>query len=155
MIDIDRVLVPTDFSECSWKAMKYGCEFSERFEAELHLLHVVEDTVPLLAEPELATVPLVEVAVEQERCAREKLAVRPDADWSATHRVVRAVRRGNAFLEIARYAQEQDVSVIILGTHGRTGLEHLLLGSVAEKVVRKAPCPVLIVRDPEHDFIHP
>ena len=65
------------------------------------------------------------------------------------------VREGSPFYEIIRYAKEQDVDLIIMGTHGRGGLVHVLLGSVAEKVVRKSPCPVLTVRHPEHEFVHP
>jgi nucleotide-binding universal stress UspA family protein len=65
------------------------------------------------------------------------------------------VRQGPPFLEIVRYAQEANIDLIVLGTHGRGGLAHMLLGSVAEKVVRKAPCPVLTVRHPEHEFVAP
>ena len=65
------------------------------------------------------------------------------------------MRRGAPFLEIIRYAKENDVDLIVLGTHGRSGLAHVLLGSVAERVVRKSPCPVLTVRHPEHEFVMP
>jgi nucleotide-binding universal stress UspA family protein len=67
----------------------------------------------------------------------------------------RDVREGTPFYEIVRYAKEQNIDLIIMGTHGHTGLTHMLLGSVTEKVVRKAPCPVLTVRHPEHEFVHP
>ena len=69
--------------------------------------------------------------------------------------IVKVVRQGPPFLEIVRYAQEANIDLIVLGTHGRGGLAHMLLGSVAEKVVRKAPCPVLTVRHPEHEFVAP
>ena len=59
------------------------------------------------------------------------------------------------FTEIIRFAKDKDIDLIVMGTHGHTGLAHVLLGSVAEKVVRKAPCPVLTVRHPEHEFVHP
>jgi len=67
----------------------------------------------------------------------------------------REVREGTPFYEIVRFAQEQDIDLIVMGTHGHTGLAHMLLGSVTEKVVRRAPCPVLTVRHPEHEFVHP
>jgi nucleotide-binding universal stress UspA family protein len=65
------------------------------------------------------------------------------------------VREGNPFQEIVQFARDRDVDLIVMGTHGRSGLVHVLMGSVTEKVVRKAPCPVLTVRHPEHEFVHP
>ena len=79
----------------------------------------------------------------------------PGPDWAGKCNVTREVLMGHPFVEIIRYAREQDVDCIVLGTHGRSGLSHLLLGSVAERVVRKAPCPVLTVRHPEHEFVMP
>jgi nucleotide-binding universal stress UspA family protein len=69
--------------------------------------------------------------------------------------VLKEIREGSPFYEIIRYAKERDIDLIVMGTHGRSGLVHVLLGSVTEKVVRKAPCPVLTVRHPEHEFVHP
>ena len=69
--------------------------------------------------------------------------------------VTAEVREGTPFYEIIQFAKENDIDLIVMGTHGHTGLAHLLMGSVAEKVVRKAPCPVLTVRHPEHEFVHP
>ena len=69
--------------------------------------------------------------------------------------MVRELRKGSPFLEIVRYAKDKNIDLIVLGTHGRSGLSHVLLGSVAERVVRKAPCPVLTVRHPEHEFVMP
>ncbi len=69
--------------------------------------------------------------------------------------VVRSACQGTPFVEIVRYAKDNNVDVIVMGTHGRGAIVHMLLGSVAEKVVRKAPCPVLVVRDQEHDFVMP
>ena len=78
-----------------------------------------------------------------------------DPQWAAGKTIVRVVRQGSPFLEIIRYAKEKGIDLIVIGTHGRTGLAHVFMGSVAEKVVRKAPCPVLSVRHPEHEFIAP
>ena len=70
-------------------------------------------------------------------------------------RIIPQVGEGTPFEEIVRFAREKDIDLIVMGTHGHTGLAHLFLGSVAEKVVRRAPCPVLTVRHPEHEFVHP
>jgi nucleotide-binding universal stress UspA family protein len=79
----------------------------------------------------------------------------PGSPWDEKHTVVRELRKGSPFLEIVRYAKDKNIDLIVLGTHGRSGLSHVLLGSVAERVVRKAPCPVLTVRHPEHEFVMP
>jgi nucleotide-binding universal stress UspA family protein len=78
-----------------------------------------------------------------------------DPQWSAGKSIIRVIRQGPPFLEIVRYAKETAIDLIVIGTHGRTGLAHVFMGSVAEKVVRKSPCPVLSVRHPEHEFIAP
>ena len=69
--------------------------------------------------------------------------------------VIRRVAQGHPFVELVRYAKDNAIDLIVVGTHGRGAIAHILLGSVAEKVVRKAPCPVLVVREPEHDFVMP
>ena len=79
----------------------------------------------------------------------------PPDDWNFTGKVIRSTRTGPPFVEIIRYAKEHDVDLLIMGTHGRGGLAHMLLGSVAEKVVRKSPCPVLTVRPDQHQFAMP
>ncbi|HUQ68179.1 MAG TPA: universal stress protein, partial [Planctomycetaceae bacterium] len=81
------------------------------------------------------------------------LAKVPDPAWAAGRSVQRVIRIGAPYVEIVKYAAEQDVDVIVVGTHGRSGLTHLLLGSTAEKVVRKAPCPVLTVHPKGHQFV--
>lgn len=147
--------MPTDFSKFSKNALTYAIAFAEKFGAELHLLHVVQDLA--LFVPEAITdappvVPPVEQFVEAARTALDRVlkeccppgvTVRPE------------VVEGTPFHEIIAYARDKDVDLIVMGTHGHTGLVHVLLGSVAEKVVRKAPCPVLTVRHPEHEFVHP
>ncbi|MCA9394580.1 MAG: universal stress protein [Candidatus Omnitrophica bacterium] len=125
-------------------ALKYGCEFAGRFGAELHILHVVED----ITELEDCT----HEAEREEAGVLHKLKIVPPAGGG---KVVRAIRKGRPFVEIIAYAREQAVDLIIMGTHGRTSLPHLLIGSETENTVRKAPCPVLVVRHPEHEFVLP
>ena len=151
MIKIDRILVPTDFRECAEKALEYAAELATRFDSELHLLHVaVLPTAPYahgFALPEEAMHPEIPAAK-----ALNALDVPRSEDVAG---VERAVRSGTPFVEIVRQAKEYDVDLIVIGTHGSTGLTHMLLGSVAEKVVRKAPCPVLSVRPDGHQFVMP
>jgi universal stress protein A len=156
MIRIDRILCPTDFSELADHATDYACALADAFKAELHVLHVVDESyqywmamgpnsLPLGPTPEEIRVGAEE---QMERCKRERFS-------NAQSPLVATVRVGRPFLEIIRYARDQQIGLIVMGTHGRSGLTHVLLGSVTEKVVRKAPCPVLTVRAPGHKFEMP
>ena len=151
MITLNTILVPSDFSECSDEALAYGLELARRFNAKVHLLHVVQDpaTQPWAAEGFAA--PVIEVVDEWQRQADARLrALVPDADRA---RVIVTTTVATPYAEILAYAEEHDVDLIVMGTHGRSGVSHLLLGSIAERVVRRAPCPVLTVRRPEHGFV--
>ena len=155
MIQLSRILVPTDFSEFSQHAIRYGCEFARRFEAELHVVNVVEDIYPLVPEPGIMLPAAGEYLADLQKSAEKSLTKVPAADWVEGLTVVRKVLVGTPFLEIIRYAKEADLDLIVIGTHGRSGLVHALMGSVAERVVRKSPCPVLTVRPEGHDFVMP
>lgn len=151
MLSIRKVLVPTDFSDCSEAAVKYGRDLAAAFGASLHLLHVVQDpyTQPWAAEAFPA--PLGDLLVQWEQQARKRMTDSvPEAE---RERLTIATQIGSPFMEIVRYAQDEQVDLIVIGTHGRGPLGHMLLGSVAEKVVRKAPCPVLTVRHPLREHI--
>lgn len=153
MITIGKVLHPTDFSDASAHALAYACAIAERFEAELHVLHVLPDPATLAIGP-VGDVPLVQFETQIREAAEQAIARIPPAEqWSGP--VTRVIREGPAFVEIVRYAREAGIGLIVMGTHGRTGLSHVLLGSVAEKVVRKASCPVLTVRPEGHTFETP
>lgn len=155
MIRLNRILLPTDLSEFAAPAAEYACAVAEKFGAELHLLYVVAEVYPVL-DPEYGTTfwP-VEYMEQEEEYARKQLDALPAGDWKGRLRTVRATRRGHPYPEIVRYSRENEIDLIVMGTHGRTGLTHALLGSVAEKVVRHAPCPVLTVRPPGHVFAAP
>jgi nucleotide-binding universal stress UspA family protein len=154
MIVLKRILVPTDFSEASAVALRYGQALTERFGASLHLLHVIEDRfIPGPAAE--GYMPLPGYFEEMERNAREQLDKMLRAAEVEKRQATLFTKRGSPFLEIVRYAKSQDIDVIVMGTHGRGPIAHMLMGSVAEKVVRKAPCPVLTVRHPEHEFVMP
>jgi universal stress protein A len=155
MIELRRILVPTDFSRFSQIALRYASAFADKFAAELYLLHVVQDLAVFI--PDMITVapppaPTVEQMTRAVHDAFDRIVKENQLERFTVHR---EVREGTPFYEIIRFAQEQDIDLIVMGTHGHTGLAHMLLGSVTEKVVRKAPCPVLTVRHPEHEFVHP
>ena len=156
MIKLDRILVPTDFSDFSKPAMQYGCAIAARFGAELHLLHVVADPAMLVPEAAAFSVEAMqaqsEVLVEDAKAALQKL---PPDNWEDGKPIFRDVRVGPAFMEIIDYAREKSIDLIVIGTHGRSGLMHILMGSVAERIVRKAPCPVLTVKPEGHQFVMP
>jgi universal stress protein A len=155
VIDLHRILVPTDFSKHSEVALTYAAALAEKFGAQLLLLHVVQD-LALFIPDAVAVAPPIAAPVEQfAAAAREALERVARADNLKRLNVRREVREGTPFYEIIRFAKEGDVDLIVMGTHGHSGLTHVLLGSVTEKVVRKAPCPVLTVRHPEHEFVHP
>lgn len=155
MIDLHRILIPTDFSKHSHNALTYAAAFAEKFDAQLHLLHVVQDLAVFI--PDMVTVapPIVPSLEQMTSAVRSAFDRVIKENHLEKLNVQLEVRQGNPFYEIVRYAKEADVDLIVMGTHGHTGLAHVLLGSVTEKVVRKAPCPVLTVRHPEHEFVHP
>lgn len=152
MINLKRILVPTDFSEHAGNAVRYGCEFAARFEAELHLLHVIE-MIPVMYHEGIVFSPDSEVQLREH--AEATLETVPGDDWTDRLSIVRSTVQGHPLVEIIRYAKASETDLLIIGTHGRTGLAHMLLGSNAEKIVRKAPCPVMTVHCPEHEFVMP
>jgi nucleotide-binding universal stress UspA family protein len=154
MIKLEKILHPSDFSENSTHALKYACAFAEHFGAELHLLNVVSDPVVAVSPPMSGFLP---EGYYQEvlKNAENKLAKIPKADWAKDTKIVRKAVEGSAFTEIVRYARENEIGMIVLGTHGHSGLMHLILGSVAENVVRKASCPVLTIHPDDHHFVMP
>jgi len=156
MITLQRILFPTDFSELSLHALRYAVSFAEAYRAELHFLHVVDDASQYWMPIGPNNVPVGPPPEELLALGREELR-----RFLQTHLpspampVVSEVRIGRPFLEIIGYAREHSIDLIVVGTHGRTGLRHVLLGSVAERVVRKSPCPVLTIRQPGRDFVMP
>ncbi len=155
MIELKKIVLATDFSTYSQAATKFGCALAEQFDSELHVLHVLQDLVAVVPEPGVAFPPPGDYMDELRQSAEQALQEVIDSAWEQGKQVVRAIRQGPPFLEIVRYAKEVDADLIVLGTHGRAGLAHVLLGSVAEKVVRKASCAVLTVRHDAHEFQMP
>jgi nucleotide-binding universal stress UspA family protein len=144
-VDIRRILAPTDFSEYSKQAVAYAYELAQTFSARLLLLHVVE----LPVYPVKAFLPSAEGTTlldDLERQARLELAqLLPKAEHPKVD-VMCLVAVGTPYYKIIEVAEAEKVDLIVMATHGRTGLGHLVMGSVAERVVRMAPCPVLTIR---------
>jgi nucleotide-binding universal stress UspA family protein len=152
MIKISRILVPTDFSECANLAVDYGAAVAEQFQADLLLLNVVDDYFVLTPEGQLMLPDRNEYLRDLQALAHQELAKLP-AHCTSTSRVARHTVVGRPHEVIVRFAKEQQIDLIVIGSHGRRGLSHLLLGSVAERVVRIAGCPVLTVRPDQHQFV--
>ena len=154
MLVVNRILMPTDFSDNSLQPLKYACALASKFGSQLHLLHVIPD--PAMIVPDiggLGSVGLIEQSEAELDVATRRLSELPPNGWHTDRETVRTIRTGTAFDEIIRYAKETEIDMIIMGTHGRTGLTHLLMGSVAENVVRMAPCPVLTIKPDGHQFV--
>jgi universal stress protein A len=151
-IRLKRILVPIDFSPLSKKALRYALRFAEEFEAKLILIHVIEPEVPLAFEGFM----IAPRTVRNGNHAKSANRLRELASSMAvpgTNRVESTVRTGLAAYEIVEVAKESDVDLIVIATHGYTGWKHFAIGSTAERVVRAAPCPVLVVREREHEFV--
>lgn len=153
MVVLKNVLVATDFSEPSSVALVYGRELARTFAAKLHVLHVAASAIstPGL---EFYGASITELQSSIENAARRDLdALLTDADRQEA-RVETAIRTApRPAPAIVEYAETAGIDLIVIGTHGRGGLSHFLMGSVAERVVRTAPCPVLTVRHPEREFV--
>lgn len=155
MIRLAKILVPTDFSEFSRHAVRYGCELARSFNAELTLVHVVEDIYPLVADPGIMLPSPVDLIGDLQQAAEKGLLNFAPSQWTEGITIKHQVVVGIPFLEITRVASEEQFDLIVVTTHGRTGIAHAFMGSVAEKIVRKSMCPVLTVRPDGHSFLVP
>lgn len=148
MFKIKNILLPTDFSKTSLTASEYAVNLAKQYNAKLHVLHVLEKTPPILA-------------IRSLDLSREKIIESIDADAqlrldecinkiqkNEDLEIISAIRKGIDYEEIIKYSKEKKVDVIVIATHGRTGILHTLLGSVAEKVIRYSKIPVLVTTPP-------
>jgi nucleotide-binding universal stress UspA family protein len=155
MIKIEKILFPTDFSEHSEHAFSYALSFAKEYGARIVMLHVVED-VQYLANAYMFDVPMMPSFADMEQSRLKEMSEFIEREVDDPSIVIeKSVRHGRPFLEIIQAARDEEVDLIVTATHGRGGIEHVLFGSTAEKVVRKAPCPVLSIRTPGHDFVMP
>ena len=142
---IKKVLVPIDFSDYSKSALKYAVNFAKLFNAEIVLIYVVE---PVIYPPDfsMGQIAMPSLNTEWDERAKDELDKLAKSEISTSVKTI--LKTGKPFVEIIETAKEENIDLIIIATHGHTGVEHILFGSTAEKVVRKAPCPVLTLREP-------
>lgn len=155
-IRISKILCPTDFSELSLQALKYARAFATTFDAQIHCLHVVDEAFQhwnAMGPEGAPMVPAVEDLTGYAETHMQQFA--DEHLMGLKYAPVTKVISGRPYSEITQYALENTIDLIIIATHGRGGIAHALLGSTVEKVVRKACCPVLTVREKEHEFVSP
>jgi len=151
---IERILIPTDFSVSSRHAFTYAVDLNRLFHARLYLVHVLQDFTEF-SEYTLSPTILPQLYLEFEQNASQRLeemvgsVVPPDMHCDTY------ILHGVPFFEIIQFARTEQVDLIVIGSHGRTGIKHVLFGHTAEKVVKKAHCPVLSVRHPDTEFSMP
>lgn len=153
-----KILAPTDFSEDSNLALSYAVEMAQKFLAEVVVLHVDQPLAPVMISelnPGIDMGAMNRIAEEQRLLAMRELDQITSRLRGQGIKTRGLLRVGAPFLEIINTAQSEGADLIVMGTHGRSGLSHVLMGSVAERVVRKAHCAVLTVRHPDRKFQHP
>ncbi|MCC6749963.1 MAG: universal stress protein [Deltaproteobacteria bacterium] len=154
MKPIRKILLPTDFSPPSSEALTYAADLCQRYGAELTIVHIYQPVAYALPEGFVlySAERFAQMLGEWGKWLDE---AKSEAERLGVAQVQASLQQGTPFVEIVRLARAGDFDLIVMGTHGRGGVRHALLGSVTEKVVRKAPCPVLTVRTSEQGFEHP
>ena len=148
-----KILCPVDFSKFTEEVIAYAADIAKQYGAELHVLHVIPNLTYFTPYESFLT-PENLVAVEkniQDEVERDFGKILKHIDME----IKRVVKTGVAFVEIIDYAKSEGIDLIVMGTHGRSGIEHILIGNVAEKVVRKSPCPVMSIRPKGKEFKMP
>ncbi|MHC5110885.1 MAG: universal stress protein [Planctomycetota bacterium] len=153
---IKRILFPTDFSDVSLAALPNALEHAERYDAEFHCVHVIDDAYQYWGALGPESIPVGPPPEAVKELAEKQMSELVDSRLAnLPHPAVTEILTGRPFSEIIAYAREQEIDLIVMATHGRGALAHMLLGSTTELVVRKAPCAVLIIRWREHKFEMP
>lgn len=145
-----KILVPIDFSDYSKMALDYAVEFAKKFNSQLFLIYVIEPIV-YPSDFGLGQVPMSSIDMEIQSRAEDEMQKLVNEKVPKETKVSWIIRVGKPFIEIINEAKEKDCDLIIIATHGHTGIEHILFGSTAEKVVRKSPIPVLVVREKQEN----
>ncbi len=145
---IEKILFPTDFSEGSYHAVPYAADFSKQYNAKLYIVHIIYDFtkatyshIPHISSDQTIDEITAWAEKEIDKCCLEQTRGLPNVE--------KLVLKGVPHEEIIKFAEDNKIDIIVMGTYGRTGLDKMIFGSTAERVVRKAPCPVLAVKQPE------
>ena len=149
-MEIRSILLPTDFSECANYALSYAASFARQAGASILCVHVIEPVVPTVGYTGMAEpLPIADISDQLEDSAERELPKIAECEECEGLEVEEVIAHGDAASEIVRVARERSVDLIVISSHGRTGLGRLLFGSTTESVVRHAPCPVLVVKPPQ------
>ena len=148
-MEIKKILFATDFSEGSANSLPYAVSIAKQYGAKLYLVHVVFD-IAKTSGSYVPHVSLDELYKDMEKNAKAELEKSFIEEMRTFKDMEHVVLKGTPYEEISRFAEENKIDLIVIGTHGRKGLDRMLFGSTAEQVVRHAPCPVLTVRLPQH-----
>ncbi|HVG32922.1 MAG TPA: universal stress protein [Pyrinomonadaceae bacterium] len=149
-MEIRSILLPTDFSECANYALSYAASFARQAGASILCVHVIEPVVPTVGYTGMAEpLPIADISDQLEDSAERELPKIAECEECEGLEVEEVIAHGDAASEIVRVARERGVDLIVISSHGRTGLGRLLFGSTTESVVRHAPCPVLVVKPPQ------
>ncbi len=157
--NIAKVLAATDFSEDSSLAFTYAEDLARKYGAEIVVLHVDQPLAPVMVSPDLG--PSMDMGAMNRIAEEQRVVAQRELDRIVQRlrddgiRAKSLLRVGSPFLEILHASQTENADLVVLGTHGRTGLAHVLMGSVAERVVQKSSVPVLTIRHPDRKFKHP
>ena len=151
MVEFGKILIPTDFSESAENASLYALSLAEKYGSKIYVVHVIE---PFTYTSDLG-IDMGDQYQVMEATAKRFLDDIVTSIKEKNIDVEGILLSGEPFVEIIKYAKQEQVNLIIMSTHGRSGIEHMLLGSVAEKVVRKSPCPVLTVKKAGQTFSLP
>ncbi len=152
-MEFKNILMTTDLSPYSLSAKDISLSLARKYRAKLYLLYVIDEMIFVELEP--YGIAYQDIQVTHREQAEQKLKEIVSGEEWKDIRCEPVIITGNPFVEIIRFAKEKQIDVIVIGTHGRSGLSHILFGSTAERVIRKAPCPVLSVRISEHHFEMP
>jgi len=148
-MEIKKILCATDFSESSLNSLSYAVDLAKRYGAKLYLIHVIYDVVKT-SSWYVPHVSLDEMYKDMTKDAKAQLEKTFIDEMRGFKDIEHVVLTGNPYQEISRFAEENKIDLIVIGTQGKTGLDRMLFGSTAEQVVRHAPCPVITVRLPKH-----
>lgn len=147
MFKIKNILLPTDLSITSLSAADYAVELASQYNAKIHLLHVLEKTPPILAirSLDLSQEKILKSFEEEGRKSLENAVKKIQKNRIGGVNIEPVLKKGIDYEEIVKYSKEHKIDIIVIATHGRTGILRTLLGSVAEKIIRYAKCPVLVI----------
>ncbi len=151
MFNLKNIIVPTDFSKLSLSAVEYASDLAEMMDATIHLIHVLENNPPFMSKRDSN---ISEEELMKSLIGRTQIQLKEVSDEikeDSSIRIVEILRQGVDYEEIIKYSEEVKGDMIVIATHGRTGIFHTLLGSVAEKVIRYSKCPVLVISPQEEE----